>query len=350
MRDHVSTPRRAAPWVLTALLALTGTTDALAQRGRVEVPANTVVRAELTQSVNSRSVRQGDRVVAELSRDDTSDFPEGTRFEGTITEVRRASDDRPAILDMEFRRAILPGGQTVNIRGDLASLSEDNVRQRDDGRLESRRRGGGSGFDWKWVGYGAGGGAVLGEIFGDNFLRGALLGGLGGAIYGYLNRDRDRGEFREVELPRGTEFGIRLDRQVAFNPGANYVASRERNWERVLGTRQETGRRASRLFIDDRPVTFRDMQPLRINGGAYVPLREVAREAGWTYRHSYGADDFSVRTPQGEVRGSVGERSFRRGGSSMTLTDAPVLVGDEVYVPVEFLGRIGDQRVRWGRS
>ena len=82
--------------------------------------------------------------------------------------------------------------------------------------MEGRKK-----FDWKWVGYGAGGGAVLGTIFGGNLLRGALLGGLGGAVYSYLNRDKNR-EFKDVELSRGTEFGIRLDNRVAFADRTDY--------------------------------------------------------------------------------------------------------------------------------
>ncbi|MFN3651604.1 MAG: stalk domain-containing protein [Armatimonadota bacterium] len=350
MNDQAQAFRRTAPWLLIGALALAGAGGAMAQAERVEVPANTVLRAELTQPLSSRTAQEGDRVAAVLSATDTSELPVGTRFEGTLTEVRRASEDRPAVLDMDFQRAILPDGQTLSVRGDLASLSDENVRYRAGGRVEARRGSGDGGFDWKWVGYGAGGGAVLGEIFGDNFLRGALLGGLGGAIYGYLNRDRDRGQYREVELSRGTELGIRLDRQLAFTPGENYIASRDRAGERVLGSRQETRGSRTRLLIDERAVDFGTTQPLRINGVLFVPLRPVSRDADWTLQHTAGADDFTLTTPRGEVRATVGERTMSQGDNTHTLTEAPVLVGDEVYVPVELLGRVDDRRIRWERQ
>src|SRR5690606_35021591 len=112
---------------------------------------------------------------------DRSGFPRGTRFEGVVTEVARAGKNEPGVLDVEFRRAILPDGRAMAISGELAGLGDDDVRRRSDGRLESRHSSRKEKFDAKWVGYGAAGGAVLSTIFGGGFLKGALLGGLGGA-------------------------------------------------------------------------------------------------------------------------------------------------------------------------
>ena len=47
-------------------------------------------------------------------------------------------------------------------------------------------------FDWKWVGYGAGAGLILGGILGDDdWLKGALVGGIGGAVYSYIRGQND---------------------------------------------------------------------------------------------------------------------------------------------------------------
>lgn len=326
------------------LLALCGgfsTIEASAQRSRLVIPANTIVRLELGEEVSSRTARQGERITASLDENDRSGFPTGTRFEGVVTEVRRATDDRPALLDMEFRRAMLPDGSVERIRGELASLSGDNARTTEDGRLESRRREGG--FDWKWVGIGAGGGAVLGEILGDDFLKGALLGGLGGAIYAYLNRDRD-GDYRDVQLNRGTEFGIRLEREVAFNFRPDY---RFANREQVLGTRDEFRVDGAIVRLDGRTLRFDESRPRRINGDVYVPLRPIAQAAGWNLRHFPGADSFVLTTLEGEVRGSVGDLSVRRNGRTYPLGAAPMRIDGEVYVPLEYLSRIGNVRVDW---
>lgn len=317
---------------------------ARAQARRV-IPENTVLRAELTEHVSSRDARRGDVIRARLSRDDYSGFPDGTRFEGTVTEVRHATDDRPAVLDVIFRRAILPDGSAMGIRGDLASLSSDDVRETSDGRLVSRRSGNGE-FQWKWVGYGAAGGAVLGQIFGDDFLKGGLLGGLGGAVYSYLNRDKGR-DFSEIDLDRGTEFGIRLDRRVAFDTRSDY---RFGDRQRVLGSRQEFHYVPDQVYYNGRSIHFTDAQPTMVNGTLYLPLRPVAEAAGWNLRHYRGSDSFDLTTRSGRLESSVDERSARWDtGQRVDLDNAPMRIGGDIYVPMGYLSRVGDLRANWNR-
>jgi len=198
------------------------TTYRPAQRttGKV-IPANTVVKVKLDQDLSTKEARPGDRFTATLDDDDYSGFPAGTRFEGTVTEATRPTKTRPGILDVTVRRALLPGGSAVAVSGQLAGLEEDDVRRVGRGRLESKHRGKGK-FQTKWVGYGAAGGAVLSTIFGGNFLKGALLGGVGGAVYGYLNKDKGSRSYRDVELDRGTGFGLRLNQRVVFNDSSRY--------------------------------------------------------------------------------------------------------------------------------
>lgn len=201
---------------------LEGATAVAGDRGsRVVVPQDTVVRVELDQEIDTKSARKGDRVTARLDEDDRSRFPMGTRFEGRITEVQRASKSQPGILDLAFDRATLPDGTIVRIEGTLASLDKDAVERTADGRLTTARKAKSSKFDWKWVGIGAAGGALLGTIFGDAPLKGVLLGGAGGAIYAYLNKNK-RKDYRDVELASGTEFGIRLNERVAFADRDDY--------------------------------------------------------------------------------------------------------------------------------
>jgi hypothetical protein len=191
------------------------------RQSRVVVPEDTVVRVKLADDLDSRNARRGDRVAARLDEDDRSRFPMGTRFEGRITEVQRSTKDRPGLLDMTFDRAVLPDGTSVPISGTLASLDKDSVVRTSDGRLTTSRKAKSSKFDWKWVGIGAAGGAVLGTIFGGATLKGVLLGGAGGAIYSYLNKNKKK-DYRDVELSSGTEFGIRLNDRVAFAERDDY--------------------------------------------------------------------------------------------------------------------------------
>lgn len=354
--------------VLVALVGLTGAQGASAQRNippvrdvraardSVTIPAETVIKVRLNDRLNSRNAQVGDRFTAVVDDGDRSGFPDGTRFEGVVSEAQRSNDNRPGVIDMDFRQAVLPDGRKVPINGQLASLSEEDVRRSADGRILSRRGGSSSKFDPKWVGYGAAGGAVLGEILGSNFLKGALLGGVGGAIYGYLNRDKEKGEFRDVTLDEGTTFGVRLTDRVAFQDGNNYRYSyrpgRDNPNERVAGRRETFRYGTPTVRLNGRDLRFTDLQPMMLNGVLYVPLRPVAQEANLRFTHERGDDNFSLQTATGPVRGTVGEvdldgRAVR--DANETLTNAPLSVNGEIYVPVGFLSRVGDLRANWNR-
>lgn len=353
--------------ILVALVGLTGVRSASAQRNNlpprrdlatrnsVQIPADTVVEVRLNDRLNSRNARVGDRFTVDVIDDDRSGFPDGTRLEGVVSEAQRSNDDRPGILDMDFRTAVLPDGRRVPIHGDLTGLTEEDIRRSDDGRIVSRR-GSNSKFDPKWVGYGAAGGAVLGEILGSNFLKGALLGGLGGAIYGYLNKDKDRGEFRDVSLNEGTTFGVRLTDRVAFQETPNYRyrfrPGRDNLTERVAGRREMFRYGTPTVRLNGRDVRFNDLQPMMLNGTLYVPLRPIAQEANLGFVHERGDDNFTLRTSTGPVRGTVGDIDLDGRGTRNTddtLNNAPISVNGEIYVPVGFLSRVGDLRANWNR-
>jgi len=183
------------------------------------VAARTIVRAELSEAVSSATARKGERISARLDEDDRSGFPEGTRFEGRITQVRKAAKNQPGVIDVAFDRAILPDGSSIAISGNLASLEGDNVERAEDGRLIAKQDASDRDeFDWKWVGVGAAGGAILGGILGnDDWVKGGLIGAIGGAAYAYLQKNKRGNSYRDVALDEGAEFGIMLNQRVAFN-------------------------------------------------------------------------------------------------------------------------------------
>lgn len=258
-RQRVLTP------ILASAVALASTAPAFAQRGgqgQVVIPQNTVVRATLEDRLTSREAHVGDRFMARISPEDYSGFPQGTRFEGTVTEVGRPSSSRPGVMDVKIHRAILPDGRMVQATGFLASLDDEDLVRTGRGRVEARRRGSSDKFDWKWVGIGAGGGLVLGSIFGGAPLKGILLGGVGGAIYSYLNKNKNsrnhRDDYRDVELTRGTEFGIRMYDRVVFNDAAGYryAEARDRRDDRYDDRDRED--RDGRYRDDERYSDSRD--------------------------------------------------------------------------------------------
>jgi len=356
--------------LLAAGLALSGSRAGLAAVERASIPADTVVHVKLDANVSSRSAVVGDRVKATVIPEDHSGFPVGTRVEGRITEVQHASKEEPGILDMRFDRVVLPDATAVPIDGRLASLSDEDTRRDRDGRVVSRSYDGKGKFETKWVGYGAGGGAVLATIFGGSFLKGALLGGLGGAVYSYLNKDRAKGNggYREVELGSGTEFGVRLNETAAFDRRSTYRyaandrydsdrdrdragnGGASRDQERVAGSRSEYRYSSTAVTYGGRRVDFGDTRPMNVNGTLYVPLSVVARAANLDYRHRAGDDFFSFTSPDGMVEGTAGEtRVSQRGHPDITLRNAPMAVDGEIYVPVEFFSQAAGMHANWDR-
>jgi hypothetical protein len=365
---------------LAALVGLVGVRPAAAQPERLTVPADTVVKVRLDDRLSSDQARPGDRFTADLAPDDRSGFPDGTRFEGTVTDVQHATKDQPGVVDLRFRTVVLPGGRALSINGRLASLNDDEVRKTADGRLESRHHGSSGKFDPKWVGYGAGGGAVLGTIFGGSFLKGALLGGLGGAVYGYLNRDKGHGgSYREVDVPSGTEFGIRLADRVSFDASDNYRFHRgdadadradryrpDRDGpdrdrpdrvqdtdvpagERVAGSRDTYRFAETVVRVNGNPVGFGDVRPMSINGTLFVPLAPIARAADLRYSHTTGSEEFTLDARDRTIRGSVGDAGDGAPLSAENWLAAPLMVNGEIYVPTGYLSRMADLHVNWNR-
>ena len=350
------TGRRSAAPLLAVLACSLSLGVAWAQRGG-DVPEETILQARLAEKLSTRDARVGQRFEAVLSPKDRSGLPEGTRFEGVITESRRPTDKEPGVLDMEFRRVLLPDQKTVAFRGYLASLGADDARRTVDGRYVSKKSG--SKISTKWIGYGAAGGAVLGTLLGGGLLKGALLGGLGGAVAGYLGRDRG-GSFKEVDLAQGAEFGIRVDQRVSFTDSPRYRYASDRNVDdaqpaprpdpagvRAGGARGGRGVDAS---LNGRPLTFNGPQPLTINGELFVPLAPVARAATLRFDQR-DEESFHLTTDRGVARCLAGDTQVAiRGERPITLNSAPLSIDGEIYVTTEFLSQVTEMTVNWNRT
>lgn len=368
---------------LAAVLAVGGALPlrvaAAPNDSEVVIPENTVVRLKLEDRVTSREARVGDKFAATLNTNDRSGFPNGTRFQGEVTEAERKKDDEPGVLNVRIRTAYLPGGARLPVSGRLASLNSKDLRRTSDGRLEAKSKGGGSGKpDWKWAGYGAAGGAVLSAILGGGVLKGALLGGVGGGIYSYLNRDKNKSQIRDVDLPAGTEFGMRLDDRVAFDDRDSFRYSarnvgysefrdyRSRNTDdldrvggqnsndRVAGERQEARFTNVEVRMNGQPVRFNNAQPLNINGVFYVPIKPVANAANMKVTQRNGEENFTLDTPDGAAQGYAGEGRITMGNANangdrnrddVTLEEVPMMINGVIYVSGEYLARVAGLQV-----
>jgi hypothetical protein len=176
------------------------------------VPRDTVIKVELLEDLSSKEAHVGDRVRARVADDDQSGLPSHAVLVGRVTQVQRASRSRPGVVDIDFRVVEL-GDRWIPISGDLYGIHENDVHETASGRLmaEGRRH-----DPQKFIGYGALGGVLLGRLLGTSTLKGVLLGAGLGYLYGETVRDKSK--FRDVELERGAEFGVRLDQRVVLRP------------------------------------------------------------------------------------------------------------------------------------
>jgi hypothetical protein len=345
MNSHrFETPTAAILGALALVCSLAARPAAAQQQ--VTIPRDTVVHAVLETRLTTETARPGDTFAARLAPEDRGGFPIGTRFEGTVTEVQTAADDRPGILDMRVRTAILPDNRQVTVDGRLASLAEDAVRVTADGRLEARPAAGGQRFDPRWIGYGAGAGALLAIITRGNLIRGALFGGLAGTVYAVLRRDRGPEQFREVVLPPGTDFGIRMAETVAFDHRPTYQFAVR---EQVAGEQEEFRRDDLLVRVDGRQVQFGDLRPMTLNGVPYVPLAPIAAAANMTFAHQPGTDVFTLRTPAGVVEGTAGDASVILSGRMEPVDHPPLNVSGTIYVSPQFLSTVAGLEVEWDR-
>jgi hypothetical protein len=312
---------------------------------QVSLPEGAVLQAELNDRLSSTASRPGDRFTATIRSDrDGSRLPTGTQVLGQVTAVRRATEQQPSTLDVAFRSLRLPDGRTVPISASLTSLDAKSVQRTSDGRLESRR---GSARDkTKFIGYGAGAGALIGALGGGNLLKSALLGAAAGYLYGQLNKDKaSSGRYAEFELKEGTEFGVELNRQTAVA----LVADNSPRSYRGRRTHDIAQNRAAdiRVLVNDQDVRFDDNRPFMSAGRVMVPLAAVLDASGYRYDYDSHERQISIRGDDGDSRLIIGEETAWVNRERI-LIDAPAqLINGSCYVPLQFLEKATSMRSDW---
>jgi hypothetical protein len=168
----------------------------------------------LNQKLSSNNSSVGDRFTANLDTDEYSDYQgmaTGAILEGHVDVARAKKGTTPGVLGLAFDRVRMPDGQTYKVYGSLIGLDSKSVSN-DNGRLTAKSAA--KNDNLKWVGYGAGGGALLSVITKGNIITNALIGGALGYLYGEIQKNPSKS--RNVTTEAGTKFGVRLTRDLSF--------------------------------------------------------------------------------------------------------------------------------------
>ena len=180
--------------------------------GHVTVPVGTVIPMRIDISLSSNSTRVGDSFTATVSRpvivDGRSAVPEGAKVEGHVTGVTPGQRGRAGTIAVTFDRIVFPNGDSTPVDATLTSLSEEGRRRiEQDLRYQDRAAGGGQtrrAVVFMGAGPGANAAIGVGSVSGSS----ADSTGLG-AVLGVL-----LGNAEKVEVQRGTEFGMLLERSL----------------------------------------------------------------------------------------------------------------------------------------
>jgi len=175
----------------------------------VSVPQGAVVPVTLDAALSSKTAKVGDTFMATVKSKTNGDaeFPVGTKIEGVVTQVSAQNGNKPGILDLSFRTAVLPDGTRVPLTGTPISLDNDSVTPTG-GRIMAKE---GKDNTRRNVLIGAGAGFILGKVLDKNSTITAILGAAGGYLIG-----KNSGKAGEVNLAANTELGVRLDRNVTY--------------------------------------------------------------------------------------------------------------------------------------
>lgn len=184
----------------------------------VRLDTGTVIPFQLNQRLSSNGSSVGDKFSAMLDTSGTSDYQgmtSGAILEGHIDAARAKTGDTPGVLGLAFDRIRMPDGQIYKVYGSLIGLDAKSV-ENDNGRLVAKP--GAAKNDLKYVGYGAGAGALVSIITKGNLLSNTLIGGALGFLFGEIKKDPSKA--RDVTLESGTKFGARLTRDMSFRGSA----------------------------------------------------------------------------------------------------------------------------------
>ena len=185
-------------------------------------PVGSVIPLRLDTDLDSKIAHVGDRFLATIDTKGEQDFfglPNGTKVQGHVSFAQPKDGDTPGVLGLIYDRILMLDGRKIPIEATLIGLDNKSVTNRD-GRITANNSDK-SKEDMKFVGTGAGAGALLAIVTKGNILTDAVLGGALG--YLYQNLLGNKSTSKNVVLDRGTPLGLRVDREVSIRVRATNV-------------------------------------------------------------------------------------------------------------------------------
>jgi hypothetical protein len=310
----------------------------------VIIPEGTVIPVSLDKALSSETNRQGDPITVTVrsAYDGDAEFPRGTKISGVVSEAQMASSGQPGMLNLAFHQVVLPDGHRISTDGSLVSLDEKTVKQTSDGRLVVRNKS--NNDQLKFIGIGAVGGFILGKLT-DHTLEGTILGAAAGYLYSENNKKKIQPT--DVSVAEGTEFGVQLNRQLAYNPSRAFVVARE-DYLNAQPSSVSPSPQNIQVTAGGRAITFANAaQPVDEDGIVLVPLAPVMDQANISYKYDEHLQAISLDTDQGALQMNIGKSYALLNGEREAL-EAPAQVRDGVvFVPLHFLALATGTRVVW---
>lgn len=176
------------------------------------IEQSTIIPLLLNNELNSKTAQKGDRFTATLDtrgNDSYAGLPRGTIVQGHVVQASAKNNDSPGMLDLDFDRIVLPGGHVATLDASVINLDSKDIRSENGVMIANKTT---QKDDLKFVGYGAGAGALLALVTKGNLLTNAVIGGAIGYLFGLTQKDKSN--FHDVTLKTDTKMGIQLNKDL----------------------------------------------------------------------------------------------------------------------------------------
>jgi hypothetical protein len=203
---------------LVGLLSVIWLAAAAVAQTNMSLPAGTALKVKLENTLSTFSSKEGDpfsgRVTEAVLFGGKTVIPIGTTVQGRVTKINepRRIAGKPTI-GIFPETVVLPNGNRYMLN---AAVVDTNLRNGTDVNTEGQFKGAGhDGQDLTEIGFGTGGGMLIGGLIGSG--KGMLIGGAVGATATVAHW---LGKRRSAVLPAGTELVMELSRPLAMTAAA----------------------------------------------------------------------------------------------------------------------------------